>query len=351
MATIIQQPPALCLSSMIDDIVFSTSADSGHVTLTLTFSGVTKGLINETVFPDNDGAIRIVDLPSLLDPYLKQGLTGLLSATLDDGNGAVTTTTSTVIFARVDVGMSASQFVTSHFLTILNGPKLTAYGREERLYAYDATSLVISAMVRMNSGSYVTLTGEISATDTTNSISQFNVSVQNIADVLALVGGSILSYTLTAGNRVQEFQVVTDEVLPAPSLVFTNSFGCQEFIHCVGTHKKASKYDRLSSRFMGKLRNYRVTEDRQFTANTGWLSVAMADWADELFRSEEVYLWVDDAIGREVVVSDSKSELTNEDNDMPSFEFTYGYAQRLHNVMQPSHAGRIFDNTFDYTFD
>ena len=36
---------------------------------------------------------------------------------------------------------------------------------------------------------------------------------------------------------------------------------------------------------------------------------------------------------------------------MPAFEFTYAYAQRIHNVMQPSHAGRIFDNTFDHTFN
>lgn len=350
MATIIQQPSALCLSSTIEDFVFGTTSESGTVVVSLTYSGDTKVLINETMFPDSDGVIRIADLPSLLDPYLKQCLSGVVRVSLSDDSGTVETG-CTVIFARVDVGMDASQFVTSHFLTTLNGEKMTAYAREERLYAYNATSLVIDAKVRMNSGSYVTLTGELTATDTTNNISQFNVSVQNISDVLALVGGTILSYTLTASARVQEFLVVSDEVPPSPSLVFTNSFGCQEFIHCVGTHKKESKYERLSSRFMGKLRNYRVTEDRQFTANTGWLNVAMADWADELFRSEEVYLWVDDTVGREVVVSDSKSEITNEDTDMPAFEFTYGYAQRLHNVMQPSHAGRIFDNTFDHTFD
>ena len=102
---------------------------------------------------------------------------------------------------------------------------------------------------------------------------------------------------------------------------------------------------------MGRLRNYRIIEDRQFTANTGWLNEAMADWADELFRSSEVNLWVNGEKGREVVLSDSKSEVTNEDSHMPAFEFTYTYAQRIHNVMQPNHAGRIFDNTFDHTFN
>ena len=53
----------------------------------------------------------------------------------------------------------------------------------------------------------------------------------------------------------------------------------------------------------------------------------------------------------QVVISESKSTVTNEDDDMPSFEFSYVYAQRIHNVMQRTHAGRIFDNTFDHTFN
>ena len=77
----------------------------------------------------------------------------------------------------------------------------------------------------------------------------------------------------------------------------------------------------------------------------------MADWADDLFRSDSVYLWVDGTLGREVVLSDSKSEITNEEDHMPAFEFSYTYAQRIHNVMQPGRVGRIFDHTFDHTFN
>ena len=94
-----------------------------------------------------------------------------------------------------------------------------------------------------------------------------------------------------------------------------------------------------------------MQEERNFKANTGWLTTDMADWADELFRSQEVYLWVDGQCGREVVITDSTSIISNEDSDMPSFDFTYQYSQRLHNVMQRTHAGRIFDNTFDHTFN
>ena len=54
---------------------------------------------------------------------------------------------------------------------------------------------------------------------------------------------------------------------------------------------------------------------------------------------------------REVVLSDSQSIIRNDDGDMPAFEFSYSYCQRIHNVMQRTNAGRIFDNTFDHTFN
>ena len=55
--------------------------------------------------------------------------------------------------------------------------------------------------------------------------------------------------------------------------------------------------------------------------------------------------------GKEVVLSDSKSDRTNEDDHMPRFTFSYQYAQRIHNVLQMDRVGRIFDNTFDHTFN
>jgi hypothetical protein len=84
----------------------------------------------------------------------------------------------------------------------------------------------------------------------------------------------------------------------------------------------------------------------------------MAGWADDLFRSDEVYVVnvisgqvVSRDGGKQVVITDSKSELTNDDDHLPRFTFSYQYAQRIHNVLQMNRVGRIFDNTFDHTFN
>ncbi len=357
MATLISQPSACCFSSDIEDIVFGSTSENGTLVLDIYHgrsggsSGTRVNVLEEILYPTIDGHIEVTDLGMLLEPYAKQYLVIHLECSFTDDAGTVSVSPVEVHYSAADVGMSASDFLQNNFLTILTGEKITALGREERVYAAGVTTVAITAFVRLVSGQFQTLTSDMNAAITTAGISQFDVSPQTIKTLIALVSGKLLSYTVTAGARTQQFVVTEDDVPPAPSLIFTNSFGCQEFLHCVGTHKKDSKYERSTARIRARLRNYHITESREFTANTGWLNESMADWADELFRSEEVFLWVDGQIGREVVLNDSKSEISNEDDHMPAFEFKYVYAQRLHNVMQPTHAGRIFDNTFDQTFN
>lgn len=354
MATIIQQPSQLEFSGTLPDVIFGSTADHAAVSVFLTMAGHTETIYSETLFPSG-GRIALEEMTDLIEPYARQHLAVSMTVRIDEFDvedvpvATLSTTPSVVLFAMVDVGESASVFASSHFLTTLNGTKIAYMGCEERLYAYSQTSVSVTATYfdgTVTTQKTVTLT----AAATTNGVSAFFVSPADI-DALMGLSGSLLEYTVTAGSRYQRYEVKYLQRDPAPSLAFINSFGLTEFIHCVGTHQKESKYERQSGRFSGLKRNYRIDEDRQFKANTGWLNSAMADWADELFRSHEVYLWVDNAVGKEIVLSDSNSQITSDDDDMPSFEFTYTYSQRLHNVMQPAHAGRIFDNTFDHTFN
>lgn len=353
MATIRQQPAAFSLSGQLNDIVVYTNAQRCRVEVMCD----SDTLLDETLYPDGDGQITIAELSQLIAPYARRDLVVTFMAKVSelDSDGTPTATVSTdvatVLCCAADTGTTAQEFCSSHFLTTLNGTKITAMGREERLYAYDATAVSITADVVKEPGVIEARQATLTAASTTKGVSAFFVSPDNVAALLGLVSERLLGYTVTAGQRVQMFSVVEDSVRPAPVFAFINSFGCLEFLHCNGKHLKESKYSRQTARFRGVRRNYLIEEDRQFTANTGVLNQWMADWADEVMRSYEVYLWVDGRRGRQVVVTDSKSDIDNLPDSMPAFELTYGYAQRNHNVMQPTHAGRIFDNTFDHTFE
>jgi len=351
MATILQQPDSFCFSSSIGDIVFATSEERGAMRLAVQAVGSSEEVvvISETLYAI-DSRITLCELDALLEPYARQYQEFTLTCTFDDGQAA-TISPVTVFYAKADVGMDASTFVTTHFLTTLNGEKETSLLRDEYLYARGASSASIAASVLLPTGAIASLTASLPA-EATNVVSRFRVSPAYVASLLSMPeGATLLSYSVTAGQRVAKFVVVTEQLPPAPSLLFVNSFGCEELIHCVGTHKKESRFNRSQARILGQLTNYKVVEDRVFSANTGALRSSMAEWADELFRSDEVRHWYSGAPGKSIVITESKSEITNDDDNIPSFSFSYVYAQRIHNVLQPSHAGRIFDYTFDFTFN
>lgn len=163
------------------------------------------------------------------------------------------------------------------------------------------------------------------------------------------------SYTVIAGDRRQQFTINHECPDCAPILIFVNSFGCDELLYCTGVHKVAPSYKRSSSYISGKLRNYDIEETRTFKADTGILNTAMANWFDEVLRSDYVRIvnFIDGNpdVGREVVITDSKSERSNAYDELPRFTFSYQYSQRNHNVLNMGRAGRIFDNTFDRTFN
>ena len=81
----------------------------------------------------------------------------------------------------------------------------------------------------------------------------------------------------------------------------------------------------------------------------------MADWFGEVLRSGCVRIVTfsngKPTVGKEVVITESKSEQSNDPDELTRFTFSYQYAQRNHNVVEMEREGRVFDNTFDNTFN
>ena len=301
-------------------------------------------LLDEALWPVGN-TITLTDLGGLLEPYARRQLVCSVTIT-----AATARATFTVLYAMADVGVTADEFYGSHFLTILSGTKVTARGRRELLWYYGGGSASVTA--EYADDTYATFT----ATRVGGSSTYTCIDVS--PDRFTAPGRELAAYTVTAGSRWQRFEMDFGEPDCAPILEFYNSFGVWEYIYCTGTHQVSPEYKRSAARIGGSLRNYRIEETRTFKADTGIMNTAMADWADELFRSDEVYVvnviggTVQDADGgKEVLITDSKSDRTNDDGHLPRFTFSYQYAQRIQNVLQQNRVGRIFDNTFDHTFN
>ena len=335
-------------TSDIPDIDISAAGGEEPTQVTITCDG--DQVLQEQLWPVG-GTITLMALGELLEPYARKRLVASVTISATAPNGAGTqTAAATVLYAMADVGVGAEDFYNGYFLSILQGPKLTAMGRLELLWYYGSDNATVTA----DYSDGTTATMEAVMATANGQYSCVDASPDNYSQV----GRQLVAYTVQAGNRTQQFDIDPRQPNCAPILEFYNSFGVWELLYCTGTHRVAPEYKRNAARIGGKLRNYRIEETRKFEADTGFLTTPMAAWADELFRSEEVYVVnvyggnveSRDA-GKEVVITESKSEVTNEDDMMPHFSFTYQYAQRIHNVLQLNRVDRIFDNTFDHTFN
>ena len=352
MITIIKTLSGKYFSSSVPDVEFTISGAKAGVQMLVDGSEI----YGENLFPVG-GKITLSDLTDLLTPYARQGLIVALDIKIserDDTDQELSNAeiNASVIYCCVDfqtsnVQVNVSDFCDNHFLSILLGPKISAPGRLEFLhYLSTDDASVIAEYSDGTKATFVPPTVQGNEKYTTIDVSPSRFVSE---------GKTLVRVTAIAGKRTQEFDMDPEQPDAAPILLFVNSFGVEELLYCTGKHQVSPSYTRTTAWVNGNLKNIKIEEKRKFSADTGYLNVAMQNWADELFRSDDVRLVNiykgEPQVGKEVTLSDSKSEVSNADDDMAKFTFDYQYSQANHNVVEINRAGRIFDNTFDNTFN
>jgi hypothetical protein len=352
MITIIKTLSGKYFSSSVPDVEFTISGAKAGVQMLVDGSEI----YGENLFPVG-GKITLSDLTDLLTPYARQGLIVALDIKIserDDTDQELSNAeiNASVIYCCVDfqtsnVQVNVSDFCDNHFLSILLGPKISAPGRLEFLHYLSTDDA--SVIAEYSDGTKATFVPP--AVQGNEKYTTIDVSPSRFVSE----GKTLVRVTAIAGKRTQEFDMDPEQPDAAPILLFVNSFGVEELLYCTGKHQVSPSYTRTTAWVNGNLKNIKIEEKRKFSADTGYLNVAMQNWADELFRSDEVRLVNiykgEPQVGKEVTLSDSKSEVSNADDDMAKFTFDYQYSQANHNVVEINRAGRIFDNTFDNTFN
>lgn len=353
MITVTHQPASPVFTSALDTFPFKISGE--NATVTISCGG--EELLSETYFPVA-GNITIYDLGTLIADAARRTVVATCQMRIIEHTGDNDTDTweseFTVYYSTVDVNMSCTAFLNSFFLTLLDGVKLTQLGYREYLHAAGDESTAPVVVAKYFKDSQVvtaTIAADATSARTANGITTFDVSPDRYYDETK---GNLFAYTVTVGKRVQEYQIDHSRGVADPVLLFTNSFGCQEIFYCLGKKKIAPTFERKQAVISGRKINYSVKETRTFEGDTGIIPPSMAHFAEDLLRSDEIYLFRDYVQDKEITFTDSKSERTNEDDDLAEFTFSYQYAQRVQNVIFKdieNTGGRIFDDSFDDTFN
>lgn len=346
------KPSNPIFTSALDEFSFQISGDSAMVSIVCAGEEV----LSERYYPVL-GSISIYDLGTLIADMVRPTVVATFSITITEyqGDTTINTWTSgeiTAHYSTVDIDMACQTFCDQFFLTLLDGYKLTRLGHREFLHATgtDSSEATVEAQYYKD-GAIATFSfgADATPTRTTGGITTFDVSPDRYHDATR---GELFAYAVTVGKRTQQYQIDHSGAIADPVLLFTNSFGCQETFYCLGRKKIAPTFERKSIVIGGKKINYQVKETRTFEGDTGIIPPSMAHLAEDLLRSDEVYLWRDHRQDKEITFTDSKSERTNDADDMAEFTFSYQYAQRIQNVLFKNMGeGRIFDDSFDDTFN
>lgn len=346
-------------SSSFPDVEFSIGHDRAEVEVTVTKSGEDTVIYDEFLYPGTNNLITLSDIDQLIKPYADKWLVfdvtiSITEQSVDtDGDSTDQSTrelsTTVVSCCALILNQSAEDFCSSHFLTLFSGVRDTAEAWLEYL-CYIGTDTP-SCQAHYSDGSSQTFA--VTVLSDSGDYTMIDVSSANFL----VTGKSLISFTITAGSRSQTYHVGNFGPDCAPALLFFNSFGVQEIAYCTGEHQMVASFERKQAR-IGRLNEvYHNMEKETFKADTGILTFAMAKWWREVFRSKDIRLLpiYDDQVeldeGIPVVITSEKSEISNAADSLPRFTFEYEYADRNHNIFDVRREGRIFDDSFDYTFN
>lgn len=349
-------------SSQVPDVEFAITLDRALVTVTASKSGDQLVAYSEYLFPDSNGKISLCDMDRLIEPYATRWLVFSLGVTIreerittnNEGVEVVSehferSLSTEIISCRANIlNTTASVWCLERFLSLIDGPKSTAIGWVERLTYIGSAAATCTAYYE-DGGSIQFSVPEVFRGDA------ITVDVSSVNFMSS--GRRLMWYQVTAGSRSQKYEVDYD-VDPdvAPVLLFWNSFGVQELAYCTGELKQVSSYDRKQARIGRLKKTYDMEEKETFRADTGYLTYPMANWWREVFRSRElvvcpVYNGVVETSGKPIVIISEKQEMSNAPDALPRFTFEYEYADRNHSIFDVRAEGRIFDDTFDDTFN
>lgn len=343
----------ILFTSSLDTFSFQIDGDSATVTITCAGEEV----LRETYYPTS-GIITIYDLGTLIADFVRPTVRATFSITITEHRGetdlsAWVSEDIVAYYSTADIDMDAMVFLNQFFLTLLEGKKLTKLGRREYLHASgdDVEKAEVTAHF-FDGGKLVSVEAPEDCTILTsvNGITTMDVSPGHYED---LHSGNLFAYTVRMGKRIQEYQIDFNSGTSEPAILFSNAFGCQEIFYCTGKQEVAKEFERKSAVINNRKVNYSIKGTRTFKADTGMLPPGMVDFIDDLLGSDELYLFRNGMKDREIVVTDSKMEYSNEDDGTFEFTLSYQYSQKIQNIIYKdgNAAGKIFDSPFGKMFN
>lgn len=344
-ATIVTTINSHLFSSELSELIFRP--DRTEVDFKLVRKDGTH-LLETVYYPDLSGTVVAYGINRILDDDIKDGSTQDYKIIID----GVISASFTAFRCPIAMEIPAQQFLFRRFMTSVKDERDTAVGRHECLSVYNPEGLPLTV-----EASYLTYDGviakkqfsSISTQELSGGISYYNVSPILFNDFST---GELIGLVVECGARTQRYRVLMSPPHHDPAIIFRNCFNCWETIFLCGKKETDVEFTRSVALVNGKYLNYDLDEVITYKASTGPMRNGSDRLARDLARSTAVFLLRQDGTpGDRITITDCDVKTDNSDDKIPSFSFTFRKASLLSTDFEAPELYRIFDNTFDLSYE
>ena len=336
--TLISDIAPVMFTSDLDVIQMSTTVTNPAVSLTLDGLGT---VISTKLYPLASGSLVLYDVGKAIDRHL--------------GNASVATARLYVagtqlcsflaVKSAAKLSLDAAAWLDSRFLTSMTGERDTDTSRYEILACLNSADLEVTVTSAfLTDDNQINLYTEPFHGDVNGDIAYINVSPGEFDRP-----GSLVAFTVKAGNRVQRYRVLLNPLPHTAAFIFRNNFGVWETLYCCGERTTEPQFSRSSSLVNGTFDMYDIEETDLVTVSTGVLRHGADRLVRDLARSRSAYLINDDGtFGPHVIITDCSVKSSSADDFNPQFSFTYRLA---HKGASDLDGFKVFDLSFDDTYE
>lgn len=354
--------------SNLPDIEVTTAADKVHIRVAVTNGSASEVCIDQYYFTSNN-SFTIYDVCDLCKSFLEGRnliyCTCTVTATVQDENyeDVVDTESFTVFYEGMATGRDI-EHINDYFLVSSDKKIIYKEGKLDEFVGYahvrsqgenSIHTANFIAVCRMNDDGISRVVAQSSIdfgnVEIYTGSLQFTYSsiLQAVKAVDANVS-EVMSFRIELDNRVISYMVSDEDSENMKFFYFKNEFGFRETLALPGSTKEVNDYSQ-SVAVSGHTRiKYDATVEQSFQFQSAALASFLEGSVTSLLLAKTLTIWYAVGIAKDIIVTESTWEKSNEIGTVNSVKFTYKFTDDRLVKYYSGAVTRVFNNVYDNTY-
>lgn len=334
---------SVIFSSELKEVLFSSDSD---VTLTFSIAGV--DVFTNIYTPDSSRNIRVYALDEIYNT-MRPSAVSSVAIRLQNTSGDQISAQFNCIQCTALINATAEFYLDRYFIIgTCSDYRHTAPGRDEKFWVYQTDvartltrkAYYIDANNAMTSVSY-TYPSQIQP----NTLQEISFNT----DDLQVSGKSLYKVEFSDGLRKLVYEVDTRRDIDSVHFRYQNIFGLLDDIYYFGLKETELSSELETGQLNGKWVNTKAKAYPSVKVHSGYISRTEIYPYIAFISSSERYLVDENGYARTVALTEQETKYSNSNSDL--IDFTVTFRREKDALVIGVSDNRIFDQTFDMTFN